>query len=64
MSFIPNIGSHVILSSGEFGVVSKITPEGLVCVKVIREWHSVPMEKEVRITINQIREVLFEPDPE
>lgn len=62
---MPNIGSHVVLTSGEFGVVSNVTPKGDDDrVKVVREWHGVPIEKEIRVTAWQIRELLYEPEPE
>lgn len=61
MSFMPSPGSIVRLTSGEIGTVVKVTPDGKDDrVTVIREMWGRSKAKEVRITVDQIAEIIKE----
>ena len=61
MSFMPSPRSLVLLKSGELAWIVKVTPKGDDDqVAVIREYWGKPMLKKVRITVDQIEEIVYE----
>jgi hypothetical protein len=59
---MPSPRALVQLTSGEYALVLKVTPDGRDDrVVVVREENGVPKMKQVRITVDQISAILWEP---